>query len=244
MAPSSSIVVRWPMPAAAVPMLRSEQRADAVGIRRLSRRAADRVLRHVLRQRRVGLALRWPYWIRRTPSGRRRCPAFSDWPGARRCSMRRTLRRGSCRCRPLLGRMVRCAAGVAPPMGDTPASPPIASGYAFFVDVEHLVDVREPGSFCGSKKKTVLPITFTLAAASVDSFACTSRGHASGRCWRWICSSIAMIATLSLGVFDVIFTPGQSSARGPDEPDSLANPKRATRSPGRETSRPSRRLSS
>ena len=54
----------------------------------------------------------------------------------------------------------------------------------------------------------VLPITFALAAASWSiSFACTSRGHGQRPMLAIDCSSMAMTAILSLGVFDVIFTP-------------------------------------
>jgi hypothetical protein len=81
-------------------------------------------------------------------------------------------------------------------------------GIGLVVDVEHLLDVGETGVLLASKKKTVLPITFTLAAASWSiSLACTSRDHGQRPMLAIDCSSMAMTATLSLGAFEVMRRP-------------------------------------
>src|SRR5205809_5794686 len=76
----------------------------------------------------------------------------------------------------------------------------------------------------------VLPITFALAATSWSmSFACTSRGHGQRPMFCIDVSSIAMTATLSLGVFEVIFTPRSYAQRSNVEmnPDVTATTKSA-----------------
>ncbi len=65
-----------------------------------------------------------------------------------------------------------------------------------------------PGSICGSKKNTVLPMTEALAPTSWSiSFACTSRGHGQRPMLAIDCSSTAITATLSDGLFEEAFTP-------------------------------------